>query len=465
MKNYKLDSKYLGQVFTNKRIVKLILNKVNFTINIYNKKILEPSCGNGNFLIEIVKRIIKDCRNNNIQNIEELLNKNVYGWDIDERNIEATKIRLNLFLSKLRMNKIEWKNIKVLNSINKENIIEYKNYFDFVVGNPPYILYKNLDKENKKYLLEWEWSKGNIQNNIFVCFIELAFLLLKQSGEIGYIIPRTLFSSIYTKMKLFFQTNLYIKDIIDFKNEKIFNNADIATLILLANKQNNNNLEYINSFYKTEYFDKSLTKLTDICTITYILRTNNNKLFIQSIKNTNFIIYNNKKYEIEPELLRECNKSKNRKVKLLFPYHIINGIYRLMQLSYIEQYYPLFYNFLKDEKITNYKYDRQTLTNYLNLKDKIICDSFLNSNNSIFYIPDNYTDIIINGFYIYPKNKNVDFNKLFLELNSNNIKEYILKFANKLNDNYIGMSVDLINNIRVDYNKIKKDDVIELFIY
>ena len=79
--------KTLGQVFTPDWIVKEILNSVKFTgLNILNKKIIDPACGDGAFLKIIVSRIIDVCLNQNysIEKIKKYLENNVYGIEIDE---------------------------------------------------------------------------------------------------------------------------------------------------------------------------------------------------------------------------------------------------------------------------------------------------------------------------------------------------------------------------------------------
>ena len=53
--------KQTGQVYTPCHIVCKILDEVGYYgKNILGKKILEPSCGDGQFLIEIAKRIIAE---------------------------------------------------------------------------------------------------------------------------------------------------------------------------------------------------------------------------------------------------------------------------------------------------------------------------------------------------------------------------------------------------------------------
>jgi len=60
VKEYKKE-KLIGQIYTPDFIVSKILDDVGYTnaININNRKLLDPACGDGQFLKEVVKRIIK----------------------------------------------------------------------------------------------------------------------------------------------------------------------------------------------------------------------------------------------------------------------------------------------------------------------------------------------------------------------------------------------------------------------
>ena len=133
-----MKHKTLGQVFTPEWIVKEILDLVRFRgKNLLDKKIIDPSCGDGAFLKEIVSRIIDKCIELGYENkkILDLIQANVFGIEIDKLEYENCLINLNKIVNKKLSidSKIEW------NIINGDTLVSYKqfvNYFDFVVGNP-----------------------------------------------------------------------------------------------------------------------------------------------------------------------------------------------------------------------------------------------------------------------------------------------------------------------------------------
>lgn len=81
-----------GEVFTNPREIKAMCDLIPQEIwqNI-DSTFLEPSCGNGNFLAEILKRKLEHCKNEN--DISRAV-KSIYAIDIMEDNVEESKSRL-----------------------------------------------------------------------------------------------------------------------------------------------------------------------------------------------------------------------------------------------------------------------------------------------------------------------------------------------------------------------------------
>ena len=74
------------QVFTPYNIVVEILNQVGYIEKLYGKKVLENSCGDGAFLVEIVDRYIIDCLKQNFSKDKIIygLENDIYGNEIDE---------------------------------------------------------------------------------------------------------------------------------------------------------------------------------------------------------------------------------------------------------------------------------------------------------------------------------------------------------------------------------------------
>lgn len=164
-------SKILGQVYTPIWIVKEILDEVGyFGETILSKYILEPACGDGAFLCEIVQRYIFEAKKLHIseEKIAKKLEQHIYGIEIDVIAYEKCLQKLStLVKSELS------ENIEVKWNIFNENTLfwfnKYVHFFDFVVGNPPYIRIHNLDEQTRNFLKQkFQFSQGTI--DIYLSF-------------------------------------------------------------------------------------------------------------------------------------------------------------------------------------------------------------------------------------------------------------------------------------------------------
>lgn len=156
MKNKK-RVKDLAEVYTKTREINAMLNLVNDIK--YDSTYLEPGCGNGNFLEEILNRkfkLIKKIREvkhlKKIQVFEEFEFRSlislgsIYGIDIDKENINESKLRLKkLFIKQMNdytrksvqdnlLESVEYilnKNIILGDFINKKNNILFSQFSEF----------------------------------------------------------------------------------------------------------------------------------------------------------------------------------------------------------------------------------------------------------------------------------------------------------------------------------------------
>lgn len=89
-----------GEVYTSEREVNAMLDLVKQETERIESRFLEPACGTGNFLIEILRRKLNIVANRYRKNQIEferyavLAVSSIYGIDILEDNIEACRIRL-----------------------------------------------------------------------------------------------------------------------------------------------------------------------------------------------------------------------------------------------------------------------------------------------------------------------------------------------------------------------------------
>jgi len=88
-----------GEVYTAEREVNVMVDLVNDSVRELSATFLEPACGNGNFLIEVLRRrldVIKSIPSSDIHFVRCLLLavSSLYGVDIQKDNVIECRVRL-----------------------------------------------------------------------------------------------------------------------------------------------------------------------------------------------------------------------------------------------------------------------------------------------------------------------------------------------------------------------------------
>ncbi|WP_179346695.1 HsdM family class I SAM-dependent methyltransferase [Winogradskyella ursingii] len=133
-------------------------------------------------------------------------------------------------------------------SLNLEDYMynDWKNKYDGIICNPPYLKFHDYD--NKQILLEVENNlkfKFNGFTNLYTLFLLKSIFQLKKDGRAAYIIPSEFLNSDYGKLVkeyLLKTKTLRHLFVIDFK-ENVFDDAmTTASILLLANDKNNSEI-------------------------------------------------------------------------------------------------------------------------------------------------------------------------------------------------------------------------------
>lgn len=225
----KKHKKLLGQFYTPEIIVIKMVKQLEI---LENTKIIDPACGAGIFITEIIDVY---ARKVNEKELLSFIQNNLYANDINPFAIIMTKI--NIIIKTINI--IEDKeNIKdFLNNDNllenvklKDTLKENESFkYDIIIGNPPFFKMDNKQLENYELYL----SKTYGQPNIYELFMYWALDNIKEDGIIKYIIPQSFKAGLYFKTLRQKLSKVYINLIINIENtKKIFCEVEQAVLIL-----------------------------------------------------------------------------------------------------------------------------------------------------------------------------------------------------------------------------------------
>lgn len=266
--------KQFGQYMTPYDIIDSALN---FNINQYDK-ILEPSCGTGQFIEKILEKL-------NLQS-----------------NNKITIVEIDNELYKL--NTITYGNNKNITIINDDFLVRsFDSKFNLIIGNPPYFEFKPDNVTKKLY--------SNIINgraNIYMLFIKKCIDLLEPKGILLFVIPTSLLSSIY-----FLKIRKYIVDTcniirIDILSSDNFEDALQQTMIfkisrLLSDEKSDgkyiiklgSNLIFNSNYYKLNNLLQDKKYIKDyncyVKTGSIIWNQHKNNLYDNPTNTSNILVY------------------------------------------------------------------------------------------------------------------------------------------------------------------------------
>lgn len=143
------------RIQTPPKYVDLLLSEAGYTREVFGKKVLENSCGEGNILSEIVKRYIDDARRKGIRDeeIKLRLHNDIKAYEIESDRICICIEKLKWIAESFGIKGVSW------NIVQEDYLHSPDETFDFIIGNPPYITYHDLKWEERVFL----------QNNFEAC--------------------------------------------------------------------------------------------------------------------------------------------------------------------------------------------------------------------------------------------------------------------------------------------------------
>ncbi len=204
------------QVFTPEYIVKKMLDDIQYSGENLRKTILEPSFGDGAFLVEIVARILDYAKDETESH--ELLD-NVIGFEIDPVMYNRALERLDALVAAKGYSKHDWCWLK-----NADALRMPPGHCHYIVGNPPYVRIHDLDEATRELIAdEYPWGTG--MTDLYVVFFEACIERMAPGGELIFITPNSwMKNSSQKKMREYLQENFLVHRITDYHTLPVFGN-------------------------------------------------------------------------------------------------------------------------------------------------------------------------------------------------------------------------------------------------
>lgn len=214
-----------GQYFTPEVVANFMVEMADVS---NDSKILEPSCGEGVFLKILQQKGFYDFT----------------AYEIDECLAqEYWQVRHESFVSA----KIEKK-------------------FDLIIGNPPYIRWKNLEENLKKELSSnpiWNKYFNSLCDYLYI-FILKSIELLNENGQLIFICPEYWMNTTHSiSLRNYMVSNGYFEEIYHFNETPIFDKVTVSIVIFkfVKSKQKTGKIKVAKFYANQKLTDETLNKL------------------------------------------------------------------------------------------------------------------------------------------------------------------------------------------------------------
>lgn len=441
--------------------------------DLVGKKVLEPSFGDGEILEGIVRRYINCALNHGLSKkaISEGLSNDIYGIEIDNELFKIGLNRLDHLVHEYELPKVVWKFFNI-NTLKWESAIR----FDFIIGNPPYITYHEIDPVERNFVKEKFVSCGFGRFDYCYAFIEQGINLLSRFGTLVQLVPNSIYKNVYAER---LRTILLpgVIEVQEYPDNKLFKDA-LTTVSILKFKNNkySKTLKYYNRtmgkmsilqkdalkdkwvFEEPHDPDGTSVRFGDLFDVHNSVVTLLNRAFILDEK----IITDRK---IEDDILRPAVSPKSlkygRKEWIIYPYKNQGKLIRFYEdelfdkfphaMSYLSQFKSELLRRSSDKNTKWFEYGRTQALAHI-MKEKVVISNTITSVTN----PESVRSSVIPyaGLCVTIKDKDSSLNEAVSILKSEQFIEYARSIGVKIN----GKSVRITSRDILGYRFIRRNN-------
>ena len=291
--------KTTGATFTPQGLADYLSERLLSYVNSKNITVLDPSCGDGELLLSIGKKLFD-------KNIDFNLN----GYDLNNDYLNLAKERLFQYKTKfINDDFLEYvdiiKNQLTLNFLNTNTSINES--VDIVIANPPYVRTQILGTEQSQLLAQKFDLKGRV--DLYYPFLMAMTASLKVGGIMGVITSnRYLSTKSGESIRQFLNENYEILEIVDLGDTKLFDAAVLPAIFIgrkknIPTKTESNPAKFIKIYEELNGYNEHLKPALDIYEIL-------------NLSDSGYFNINKKKYKKTDGIL-VCHTTKGHNWELL----------------------------------------------------------------------------------------------------------------------------------------------------
>lgn len=225
------DPKERGAVFTRREVVDFILDLVGYTSDkpLHLMCALEPSFGEGDFLLPAIERLLDAWEDDGRPDIHATLANAIVAVELHSGSYTKTRGRLMDLLTNRRIGPTAARRLTTKWLVCVDFLLSsIKDGFDFVFGNPPYIRHDLIaDATMAQYRSRYRTITGRA--DIYVAFYERSLTTLNPGGQLGFICSdRWMKNSYGGPLRQFVSEGFHLKFYVDMIGTKAFHTDVVA---------------------------------------------------------------------------------------------------------------------------------------------------------------------------------------------------------------------------------------------